>query len=147
MTENTSSQSYADTSSFAALFDKPTRVKILDVFLGKHHKSLSQQAIADLAGINQSSVSRNMTMALDIGLVEEAGTEGNKQLYTLNTDHPAAGPLRKARHELTKYSRHIHGYDTRDLPLNPDEVDPNETEQSDTELRESVDSPLSQTDA
>jgi hypothetical protein len=88
-----------------------------------------------------------MTMILEIGLIEEVGKDGNKQLYALNEDHPAADPLQQARHELTKFSRHIHGYDTRDLPINPEEVDPDKTESTDTELRQSVDSPLSQTDA
>lgn len=98
---------YADTSAFTRLLAKPSRVKIIDVFLGKHYTDLTVNEIAHLAGIDPTTVHRNIEDVIDFALIEEAGTEGRAQRYRLNKESRIAQILGRARDELMGVSDQI----------------------------------------
>lgn len=123
--------SYVDSSPFTALFDKESRVRIFDVLLSKHHQELSETDLAELAGIDRSTVYRVIPKLVDSGLVTEDDNEGGTTLYSLNQDHPAAEPFMEARHKLTISSHQIAGEPSGDPQFNPEDVDPSTSSAAD----------------
>ena len=95
---------YAETSAFTRLLMVPSRVKIIDVFLGKHYTTLSRGDIAGLAGVDPSTVSRNIEEIVDLGIIEEAESRGRATHYRLNKKSRLAQILGRARDELGRES-------------------------------------------
>lgn len=143
-----SASTYADASPFTRLLETKSRVRMIDTFLGKSYDELTREEIAELAGIDQSSVSRNLGILLDIGLVKETGTRGNATTFTLNSEHPVAESLKSARRELFQHSSLIESDSVEDeLPFDPKGVQVDSQETDPRHLRDSVSSPLEDTDA
>jgi len=141
-------QAYAESSPFTRLLETKSRVRIIDVFLGKYYDKLTRTEIAKLAGINQSSVSRNLGPLLDIGLVEKAGEQGSAETFTLNNSHPLAEDLKSVRRDLFKYSRLIDAESSdQETPIDPQDVSVNSEERDPRQLRERVGDLLKKTDA
>jgi len=140
--------SYADASPFTRLLETKSRVRILDVFLGKNYEELTRSEISRLAGIDQSSVSRNLGMLLDVGVIERAGREGSAETFTLNEGHPVADALKEVRRSLFDYSDLIDQEDEEErMPVDPQEVSVDSESHDPQQLRESVGSLLEDTDA
>jgi DNA-binding IclR family transcriptional regulator len=99
--------SYVERSALVALLGSPGKVKLLDVFLGKHYEELSAAQVADLAGIDVSTFHRNVDPFLDVGVVEETRTVGGTQLYRLDTDHPVSKAFGRAQSALLEYAEAI----------------------------------------
>ena len=103
VTPNGAEGSYVDGSIFVRVLGSPSRIKIIDVFLGKYYTELSAAQIADLAGIDVSTFHRNVDVLLDLGIVEETQTVSGAQLYQLDTDHPVSKALGKTRWTLLEH--------------------------------------------
>lgn len=99
--------SYVEGSALVELLGSPGKVKMLDVFLGKHYEELSAAQAADLAGIDVSTFHRNVDVLLDVGVVEETRTVGGTQLYRLDADHPVSKALGQAQSALLEYAEDI----------------------------------------
>lgn len=95
--------SYVNGSVFQQILGRPSRIKLIEVFLGKHYVELSAAQVADLAGIDVSTFHRNVDALLDLGVVETTRTVGGAQLYQLNVDHPVSKALGKTRSELLAF--------------------------------------------
>lgn len=95
--------SYVEGSIFVRVLGTPGRVKMIDVFLGKHYTELSAAQVADLAGIDVSTFHRNVEALVDLGVVEETRTVSGAQLYQLDTDHPVSKALGKTRWVLIEH--------------------------------------------
>jgi len=122
MTESSSNtKSYVDASPFVRLLETKSRVRMVDVFLGKHYEELTASEVADLADINQSSVSRNIDTLLEIGIIDKVG-ESTPQRYTLNKSHPVSNSLRDARMALFDHTEEIDSA-TEDLPVDPAQIE------------------------
>ncbi|WP_380675572.1 winged helix-turn-helix domain-containing protein [Salinigranum sp. GCM10025319] len=91
--------SYADESPFTKLFETKSRVKILDTLVRYSYEPLTQQELEDLANVHQSSVSRNKNVLLDIGIVEEVGS--NPVKYQLNQDDPRTELLKRFHRQMS----------------------------------------------
>lgn len=98
---------YVETSAFTRLLGVGSRVKIIDVFLGKHYTALSISEVAELADLDVSTVHRNIQDIVEFGLIEKAGDDGRAQLYRLNKDSKIAQVLGRVRDELGQESDHI----------------------------------------
>lgn len=68
--------SYVEGSTLVRLLGSPSKVRMVDVFLGKHYVELSAAQVADLAGVDVSTFHRNVGVMLDLGIVEETRTVG-----------------------------------------------------------------------
>lgn len=90
--------SYADESPFTKLFETKSRVKILDTLVRYSYEPLTQQELEDLADLHQSSVSRNKNVLLDIGIVEEVGS--NPAKYQLDPDDPRTDLLKEFHRQM-----------------------------------------------
>ncbi len=99
--------SYTEGSALVELLGSPGKVKMLDVFLGKHYEDLSATQVADLAGIDVSTFHRNVDAFLDVGVLVETRTVGGTQLYRLDTDHPVSKALGQTRSALLEYAESI----------------------------------------
>lgn len=115
--DQTRGDTYSDASPFVRLLRTPSRVKIIDVLLGKHYESLTSREIAELADIDRSSVTRNIPILEDIGLVEQAGKVGNAPRYQLNTESEVAKALGRAQANLLDQSANVPNRDSTDTPL------------------------------
>lgn len=139
---------YADASPLTRLLETKSRVRILDVFLGKHYEELTRTEIARLAGIDQSSVSRNLGMFLDVGIITKAGKQGSAETFTLNQGHPIAERLKKVRQDLFEYSSLIDSENlSEELPMDPNEVSVDSESRDPQKLRENVGLSLEESDA
>jgi len=101
--------SYADESPFTRLFETKSRVKILDALVRYSYEPLTQQELEDFADLNQSSVSRNKDVLLDIGIVEEVGSSPAR--YQLNPDDPRTGLLKQFHRKMAPDAGRLHGKD------------------------------------
>lgn len=101
--------SYVEESTLVRLLGTPGKVRIIDVFLGKHYVELSAAQVADLAGIDVSTFHRNVDVLVDLGIVEETRTVGGTQLFSLDTDHPVSKALGRARSELLEHAEAFPG--------------------------------------
>lgn len=104
--------SYADESPFTKLFETKSRVKILDALVRYSYSPLTQQELEDSADLNQSSVSRNKDILLDIGIVEEVGS--NPAKYQLNPDDPRTELLKQFHRKMAPDAGRLHGEDVED---------------------------------
>lgn len=104
--------SYADESPFTKLFETKSRVKILDALVRYSYDPLTQKELEDFADLNQSSVSRNKDVLLDIGIVEEVGS--NPAKYQLNPDDPRTELLKQFHRKMAPDAGRLHGEDVED---------------------------------
>ncbi len=75
------------------LFGDGPKTRMLVVFLGKHRHDVNATELARLAGVDRSTVYRNLPDLLDLGVVRETRKVGNSPMYRLDRDHPAARKL------------------------------------------------------
>ena len=68
--------------------------------MGKREAELTGTEIAKFAGIDKSTVSRNIDVLVQLGIIEETRTVGNPVLYRLDSDSEVRKALGKARQEL-----------------------------------------------
>lgn len=99
--------SYAEASTLTRLFGGSARVKIIDVFLGKHYTELTVEEVAELADVHITTVHRNLQDIIETGLIEESGKQGNAQLYRLNKNSPISKILGRVRDELMVHSDRV----------------------------------------
>ncbi|WP_132059050.1 ArsR/SmtB family transcription factor [Halorussus amylolyticus] len=131
---------YTQASPFVRLLKTPSRVKIIDVLLGKHYEELTTQEIADLAGIDRSSVTRNIRVLQDADLVEQSGKVGNAPQYQLNKESEVSKALGKAQASLLSHSQEIPDQgSTGEIPFDPEEVHLKDHSSSPRVLREKID--------
>jgi DNA-binding transcriptional ArsR family regulator len=76
---------------------------MLDVFLGKHYTELTRSDVAELSGLDPATVSRNIDVFVDLGVIEPTRAVGKSQLYSVNTDADLVKALGKARDELRQH--------------------------------------------
>lgn len=98
---------YSESSPFVKLFETPSRVKIVDVFLRKHYEELTASDVIELAGLSRNSFHRNVDDLEELGVVERAGTVGNTTTYRLNKDSELAKTLAKAHADILRHSTHV----------------------------------------
>lgn len=98
-----SSEAYVERTGLVRLFGSPGQAKMVEVFLGKRGAELTGAEVADLAGIDRSTVSRNIDALVDFGLVEETRQVSNSTLYRLDIDQRVSKALWKARRELLSH--------------------------------------------
>jgi len=96
---------YTDQSSFVQLLGRESRARMLDVFLGKHYTELTQSDVAELSGLDPATVSRNIDVFVDLGVIEPTRAVGKSQLYSVNTDADLVKALGKARDELRQHGQ------------------------------------------
>ena len=98
--EGTEPEAYVDRSGLVRLLGTPGRTKMMAVFLGTREAELTGAEIAKFAGIDKSTVSRNIDVLVQLGIIEEARTVGNSVLYRLDSDSEVSKALGKAQQEL-----------------------------------------------
>lgn len=91
---------YVDRAGLMRLLGTPGRTKMMEAFLRAEGEELTGTEIANLAGIDPSTVSRNVDEFLALGMVEQTRQVGTAKLYRLVADHPVVESLRRARDEL-----------------------------------------------
>ncbi|RQH01898.1 winged helix-turn-helix domain-containing protein [Natrarchaeobius oligotrophus] len=98
---------YSESSPFVKLFETPSRVKIVDVFLRKHYEELTASDVIELAGLSRNSFHRNVDDLEELGIVERAGTVGNTTTYRLNKDSELAKTLAAAHADVLRHSARV----------------------------------------
>jgi DNA-binding IclR family transcriptional regulator len=88
-----------DTTDFVGLLDQKGSVKLLDVFLNKETIPVTAADLAEMSGMDVSTVYRRVEDLCEAGLVEES-EDSNPTLYRLNVDHPAVTGLTEAHGHL-----------------------------------------------
>lgn len=111
-------------SPLVRLFGTKTHAKLVDAFLSRHYLPLTAGDLADVADVDESSVSRHIDDLVDYGIVKEVGTEGRAQHYQLNKEDEAVEYLLKFKDALiTRPESDPIDEERRKPDLNPDEVD------------------------
>lgn len=98
---------YSEASPFVRLFKTASRVKIVDTLLRKHYSPLTTKEIAEYADIDRSSVTRNLPVLQEIGVVKEADKIGNARRYQIDKSSQIAKALAAAQEELFKHAPEI----------------------------------------
>lgn len=93
-------EAYVDQAGLVRLFGAPGRTKMIAALLGKRGAELTGAEVADLAGIDRSTVGRNVEELQALGIVEQTREVGSAKLYRLVADHPVVVALQTARREL-----------------------------------------------
>ncbi|MEY7851458.1 winged helix-turn-helix domain-containing protein [Natrarchaeobius sp. A-rgal3] len=78
-------RSYTDNSAFVRLLETEGRVRVLDVLLRRPGVELTAADISKLAGIDESTFSRNKDVLESFDIVETEYRDGHA-VYTLNTE-------------------------------------------------------------
>jgi predicted transcriptional regulator len=67
-----------------------TRAAIVDALLQANDEPITAQNLADQhSGFNVASFNRHRDQLIELGVLIEAGKQGNATTYRLNTNHPA----------------------------------------------------------
>lgn len=98
---------YSDSSPFVRLLSTPGRVKILDVLLRRHTSHLTAGEIADQAGIDEGTFSRNKEIFIDLNIVDTT-REGRQTVYQLNTESEVVQHFGQAHTALLAHAETIH---------------------------------------
>lgn len=96
-----------ENSAFQQILGSPGKAKILEVLLSKHDTQLNQSEIAELAGVNQSTVSRNLDQFVSSGIVQEVDKRGQSRFYKLNTQSEISKSLGKLRSAIIESAEDI----------------------------------------
>jgi DNA-binding transcriptional ArsR family regulator len=79
-----------DRKPITELFGDNARVKLLDVFIATNQSALSASEVAELGGIDISTVRSSLDVFLENDVIEETGTVGYSPMYSLNDDSDVA---------------------------------------------------------
>jgi DNA-binding transcriptional ArsR family regulator len=101
--------SVTENSAFVRLLETKARVKMLDVLMRDSYVALDQSELAERAGVNQSTVSRNINVFEDLGVVE--ASESRPTEYRIDLDDTVVQGLRQAQTGLLKHTRRLHDGD------------------------------------
>ncbi len=99
MDESPGSTRNDEDGPLARLFGSPGRIRIVEAFLGKRGIELTAAEVAELAGVDRSTVSRNIDALVDAGLVDRKQAESG-ELYRADVDDPAIEALLGVRRAL-----------------------------------------------
>ncbi len=105
--ESGTNGAYSESSPFVRLFETPSRVKILDLFLRKHYEELTASDVEMLTDVSQSSFHRNIDDLEALGVIEHTGTTGNTNTYRLNKDSDLAKTVASAHADILEHTTHI----------------------------------------
>jgi len=97
---DTDRDDYASGTYFVDVLGDSPKARILAALLGSHNEDLNISDIARIAGIDRSTVYRNMDDLLDYGLIEQSRTVGNSKMYRIDKDNSAAQKLAAFEWEL-----------------------------------------------
>lgn len=97
-------------------------MKIISVLLRKHYQPLTVREIAELAGVDRSTVQRNIGVIVKIGIAETADKVAGAQRYRINTESEVAKALGKAQTELFSEGETV----SRELVRDQDNVERDE---------------------
>lgn len=111
--QQTRSDEVAENSAFVRLLETKARVKMLDVLLRHSYVSLSQSEIAERAGVNQSTVSRNVGVFDDLGVIEVS--DGHPTTYRVDRESSLVQSLQTAQTTLLEYTGRLHENDVEQL--------------------------------
>lgn len=95
---------YSDDSAFVRLLETKGRVRVLDVFLRKPRTELTAEQVANLAGINPSTFSRNKGVLEELDILSKSLDDDGNIQYRLNIDNDIVQILGRAHTELMKFS-------------------------------------------
>lgn len=98
--QDPATEAYVDRSGLVRLFGSPGRVKMIEAFFETEDQELTGAEVADRAGIDRSTVSRNVDELIELGLIERTRCVGNSKMYRLDPDHSVNEALWDARCEL-----------------------------------------------
>lgn len=99
-TQTQREEDYASGTRFVDALGDSANSRILAAFLGSHMDDLNISDIARIAGVDRSTVYRNLDDLLEYGLVEQSRTVGNSKMYRINKDNEAAKKLAAFEWEL-----------------------------------------------
>lgn len=100
-------------SAFVRLLETKARVKMLDVLMRHSYAALSQSQIADRANLDQTTVSRNIDVFEDLGVVEVE--DGWPTEYQIDRDSAVVRGLEQAQTALLEHSERLVEDDVRQL--------------------------------
>lgn len=115
--QDPATEAYVDRIGLVRLFKSPSRVKMIEAFLQAQDKELIGAEVADLAGINRSTVSRNIDGLLDLKIVNQIRRVGGLKLYHLNEGCPLVDALRRTQENLSSYSSSNTSFPRRTRPI------------------------------
>lgn len=95
--QDPATEAYVDRAGLVRLFGSPGRVKMIEAFLKADDEELTGADVAEMAGIDRSTVSRNVDELIELGLIERTRRVGNSKLYRLDDGHPISETLAGAR--------------------------------------------------
>lgn len=115
MTDPEIELSFSETSPFVQLLARPSQVKILDTVLRRPSSTLTAEEIAEQAGIDVSSFSRNKDIFIRLQIIQEIKTNG-QTTYELNTNNEAVKHLGRAHGALLREAQRIYADSEFKLP-------------------------------
>lgn len=74
--------------------------KLLTVFLTHDDKDMNVTELARLAGVDRSTVYRNLDRLQEYNIITQTRTVGNSKMFALNRDSSAARALAEFEYEL-----------------------------------------------
>lgn len=123
-----SPSSVAESSAFVRLLETKARVKMLDVLMRDSYVALDQTELAERAGVNQSTVSRNIEVFEDLGVVEVS--DGRPKEYRIDLEDSVVQGLRQAQTGLLEYTRRLHNEDVHKQEDRPEWQSPASDEEA-----------------
>lgn len=124
MAPTRSAVEHDEQSPLVRLFSTKTHAKLVDAFLSRHYLPLAASDLAEVAGIDQSGVSRYIDDLVDYDVVEPVETEGRAQHYQLNKDDEAVEHLMRFKQALvTRPESDPVNEERKKSELDPREVD------------------------
>lgn len=93
-------EAYVDRAGLVRLFGSPGRTKMIAGFLEAEGEELTGAEVARLAGIDRSTVSRNVDELVELGVIERTRRVGESELYRFADDRPIGDALLRTREEL-----------------------------------------------
>lgn len=112
-------ESYSGSSPFVRLLRTESRVRMLDVLLGKHYEELRASEIAELANIDPTTVNRNIDALVAGGLVDKYEAEDGA-VYRINHENEAAEAFATARTRLFDHSKTLSSHGEESTLSPPD---------------------------
>ena len=107
-----SPSSVTENSAFVRLLETKARVKMLDVLMRDSYVALDQTELAERAGVDQSTVSRNVEVFEDLGVVEVF--DGRPTEYQIDLENSVVQALRQAQTGLLEHTQRLHDEDVRE---------------------------------